>query len=97
MLTEADAIIRVVETYAAPVYHPGDVLFLSQKATAITQGRTIRVKELNPGFWPSFYPGLRYCLKNLNCSSRLASLGPMPGMNFKSAALTPPVARMAKP
>lgn len=54
VLTEADDMIRVVETYAAPLYQTGDVLFVSEKATAITQGRAIPVKTIKPRFLAKF-------------------------------------------
>lgn len=54
VLTKADDIVQVVRAYAAPVYHRGDVLFLSEKATAITQGRAVPVKEIKARFLARF-------------------------------------------
>lgn len=54
VLTEKDDIIHVIDSYASPVYREGDVLFVSEKATAITQGRAIPLNQIKPRFLAKF-------------------------------------------
>lgn len=54
VLTAADAIEEVVARYALPLAQPGDIVFISEKAVAATQGRAIPVAEIKPGFWARF-------------------------------------------
>lgn len=54
VLTAEDDIIHVIKTYASPVFQAGDVLFVSEKATAITQGRAIPLNQIKPRFLAKF-------------------------------------------
>lgn len=44
-----DDMINVCQQYASPVAEAGDVLFISEKVVAVTQGRAIPVSELKIG------------------------------------------------
>lgn len=46
VVTEADDIVEVIARYAGPLAQPGDILFVSEKVVAITQGRAIPVEEI---------------------------------------------------
>jgi len=48
-LTADDDIVEVAERYTAPLRRPGDVIFISEKAVAITQGRALREKDIQIG------------------------------------------------
>jgi F420-0:gamma-glutamyl ligase len=57
VVTDADDIVEVLDQYARPLIQPGDILFVSEKVVAITQGRaipveTIRVSLLARLLWP---------------------------------------------
>src|SRR5947209_19046465 len=57
VVTDADDIVEVVARYAGPMVRAGDVVFVSEKVVAITQGRavpveTIRVSALARLLWP---------------------------------------------
>ena len=49
VLTEADDIVEVARRYAAPLLQQGDVLFVGEKAVAITQGRAIPIATMHLG------------------------------------------------
>lgn len=49
VVTEADDIVAVARRYAAPLLQPGDLLFVGEKAVAITQGRAIPISTMRPG------------------------------------------------
>ncbi|MBI2990479.1 MAG: coenzyme F420-0:L-glutamate ligase [Candidatus Magasanikbacteria bacterium] len=49
-----DRISDIVERYAVQNLSPGDVLFISERVVAITQGRAIPIKDIKPGFWARF-------------------------------------------
>jgi hypothetical protein len=46
VITEADDIVEVVARHAGPLVCPGDVLFVSEKVVAITQGRAVPVEKI---------------------------------------------------
>jgi hypothetical protein len=57
VVTEEDDIVDVVEKYAGGLVQPGDVLVVSEKVTAITQGRAVPVERIRVGWlarllWP---------------------------------------------
>src|SRR5687767_11453846 len=57
VVTEADDIVEVLARYAGPIVEPGDILFVSEKVVAITQGRAIPVEKIRVGtlaklLWP---------------------------------------------
>ena len=43
-----DDLRQVVRTYAAPVVQDGDILFVTEKIVAITQGRSMLLEEIKP-------------------------------------------------
>src|SRR3989344_5645954 len=43
-------ITAIVKEFAAPHVQPGDVLFISEKAVAVTQGRSYHISEVRPSF-----------------------------------------------
>ncbi|MGH7141839.1 MAG: coenzyme F420-0:L-glutamate ligase [Minisyncoccia bacterium] len=50
LITEADTdIVPLIEEYAAPHLAPGDLLFVSEKAVCITQGRVVDFGYIHPG------------------------------------------------
>lgn len=44
-----DDLLTVVREYASPFLQDGDILVITEKAAAITQGRAFPVKEVSPG------------------------------------------------
>ncbi|HZT96968.1 MAG TPA: hypothetical protein VFB34_09035 [Chloroflexota bacterium] len=44
-----EPLVDVLKTYVTPVYRPGDVLVLSEKSVAISQGRVIHRSLVRPG------------------------------------------------
>lgn len=49
VLADDDDLVDVVASYAAPDYIPGDTLFISEKAVAVTQGRAIPEDQIQVG------------------------------------------------
>lgn len=49
VIDTSDDISEVVSRYAKPHLEPGDVLFVSERVVAITQGRAFPVKDIEPG------------------------------------------------
>lgn len=43
-----DDLHEIIRTYAKPVVEPGDILFVTEKIVAITQGRSCLVSEITP-------------------------------------------------
>jgi len=54
VLSKDDNIIEAVEKYATPILQEGDIVFVSEKATAITQGRAIKLVDIRPRFLATF-------------------------------------------
>jgi F420-0:gamma-glutamyl ligase len=57
IVTEADDIADVLARYAGPMVQPGDIVFVSEKVVAITQGRAVPVERIRVGtlaklLWP---------------------------------------------
>jgi len=50
VLSKEDNIIETVEKYVIPVLQAGDIIFISEKAMAITQGRAIKLVDIKPRF-----------------------------------------------
>src|SRR5207302_9406035 len=46
VVTDADDIVDVVARHAGPVARPGDLVFVSEKVVAITQGRAVPVDQI---------------------------------------------------
>ena len=57
LITDKDNIVDVAEKYGTPVLsQPGDVLFITEKIVACTQGRAIPLKDIKPrklAYWLS--------------------------------------------
>jgi F420-0:gamma-glutamyl ligase len=57
IVTAADDIVEVIERYAGPLVRPGDIVVVSEKVVAITQGRAVPVEQIRVGtlaklLWP---------------------------------------------
>jgi hypothetical protein len=57
VVTDRDDIVDVVQKYAGSLVQPGDVVVVSEKVTAITQGRAVPVDQIRVGWlakllWP---------------------------------------------
>jgi F420-0:gamma-glutamyl ligase len=57
VVTMADEIVDLLERYAGPAVQPGDILFVSEKVVAITQGRAIPIEQIRVSWlaqllWP---------------------------------------------
>ena len=48
LITREDNIEKIVRTYALPHLQEGDILFVSERIVAITQGRAYKLEEINP-------------------------------------------------
>jgi F420-0:gamma-glutamyl ligase-like protein len=53
-ITETENISDVIKKYAAPFFQPNDYLFLSEKAVAITQGRSIHIDQIKVSWLAKF-------------------------------------------
>lgn len=53
ILTDADDIVEVIDTYTRDFRQPGDVVAVAESVVAITQRRYWRPTEVKPGFWAS--------------------------------------------
>jgi len=54
VITKDDNIFEVVEKYAVPNLSAGDLLFISERIVAITQGRAFKIKDIKPSFFAKF-------------------------------------------
>jgi F420-0:gamma-glutamyl ligase len=57
VVTVSDEIVDLLEKYAGPAVRPGDILFVSEKVVAITQGRAIPIEQIRVSWlaqllWP---------------------------------------------
>ena len=50
VVTERDDLVALLEKYAHPVMEPGDVLFISEKVVALTQGRIVPIADIKPSW-----------------------------------------------
>jgi F420-0:gamma-glutamyl ligase-like protein len=48
LVTKRNNIVRLCEKQAKDYLKPGDILFVSEKIVAISQGRAYRIKDINP-------------------------------------------------
>jgi len=55
IITEKDDIIEVIRKYAAPFFMPGDMLIISERAVATSQGRAIPIKDIKPSWLARFF------------------------------------------
>jgi F420-0:gamma-glutamyl ligase-like protein len=54
VITKDDDILNVVKHYAQPHLLKGDLLFVSERIVAITQGRAFPIKDIKPSFLAKF-------------------------------------------
>ncbi|MDO8617355.1 MAG: coenzyme F420-0:L-glutamate ligase [Candidatus Uhrbacteria bacterium] len=54
VITKDDDILEVVERYAKPHLQTGDILFISERVVAITQGRAYPIKDIHPSWFARF-------------------------------------------
>lgn len=57
IVTEQDSLVGIVEEYAKPYLRKGDVLFISEKMVACTQGRALPLSSIKPGCLARFLSG----------------------------------------
>lgn len=50
IITSSDNIVDVAKRYASPYLKEGDMLFVSEKIVAISQGRAFPIKDIKPSF-----------------------------------------------
>ena len=50
VITNKDSLTDIIADYAKPHLRKGDILFLSEKMVACTQGRAIPISAIKPGF-----------------------------------------------
>lgn len=48
IVTDEDSLPELVEQYARPHFIPGDLLFISERIVAITQGRAFPIRDIRP-------------------------------------------------
>ncbi len=51
VVTKEDRLDAVIEKFAVPVVQPGDIIFVSEKMVACTQGRAYPVRAIQAGFF----------------------------------------------
>lgn len=61
-IQSTDRMADVVTTYAKPHIQPGDMLFISERVVAISQGRAFPIKDIKPGKLANFL--VRYVHKS---------------------------------
>ena len=49
-----DDLFEVLDKYTKDVRQPGDIIFVSEKVVAITQGRAFPISEIKPGWFARF-------------------------------------------
>ena len=49
VILREDILKDVIETYAKPELQDGDILFITEKIVAVTQGRAVRLTDIKPG------------------------------------------------
>lgn len=54
IITKDDNIVEIVERYAKPHLSNNDILFISERAVAITQGRAFPIKDIKPSLLAKF-------------------------------------------
>ena len=54
VITKNDNIVKVVKKYASPYLQEGDIIFISERIVAITQGRAFPIKDIKPCFLAKF-------------------------------------------
>lgn len=54
VITKDDVLSNVVKRYASPSMQKGDILFISERIVAISQGRAFPIKNITPSFLAKF-------------------------------------------
>jgi hypothetical protein len=54
IITAEDDIVQVVEKYVKPHLKPNDLIFISERIVAISQGRAFPIKDINPSKLANF-------------------------------------------
>nr|MBP7965390.1 coenzyme F420-0:L-glutamate ligase [Paludibacteraceae bacterium] len=49
-----DDLFEVLDKYTKEIRQPGDIIFVSEKIVAITQGRSFPISEIKPGWFAKF-------------------------------------------
>lgn len=55
VISAKDNIVDVVEKYAGQLLKKGDIVVISERVVAITQGRMILIKDIKPGLWAKLF------------------------------------------
>jgi len=55
VVTDNDNIINVIQKYACPCLENNDLLFISERIVAITQGRAFPIKDIHPSCLAKFF------------------------------------------
>lgn len=55
VISAKDNIVDVVEKYARPLLKDGDIVVISERVVAITQGRMILIKDIKPSLWAKLF------------------------------------------
>lgn len=59
-LNKGEDYIEVLRRYVTPLYQPGDVVTLGEKAISMCQGNTVDIKDVHVGFWAKFLSKFAY-------------------------------------
>lgn len=51
LITEKDSIAEIVKKYVEHHIKPGDIVVVSERIVAISQGRSFLIKDIKPGVW----------------------------------------------
>jgi|GEM_PF-95337 len=54
VIAPSDVLLDVVRRYALPFLRPGDLLAISERIVAITQGRAFPISDIHPSRWATF-------------------------------------------
>ncbi|QOR34527.1 coenzyme F420-0:L-glutamate ligase [Clostridium sp. 'deep sea'] len=54
LISPQDDIVDVIVKYTKDIIKSDDIIFVSEKATAASQGRAYHLKDINPGWWAKF-------------------------------------------
>lgn len=54
LIDQSDEMVDVVRKYVPAIFKDGDVLFISEKAVSVTQGRSFFVNEIKPSYMANF-------------------------------------------
>jgi F420-0:gamma-glutamyl ligase len=62
LVSDKDNIIEIADKYTKDFRSPGDMLIISERIVAISQGRSYLIKDIKPGFWANLL--YKYVTKN---------------------------------